>query len=223
MDGEKDNGYHSNDNELEVEDDDIENHILEDLQYDVDETALEEPDYDTVRKQRFQRNQNAMKRFNTRIANETSYLNESEMLPAEEKAAILIQKHVRRLLGQRKYIEMLMEQFEKEEKLRREKTMEQVEEAKLLIENHQLEVQFEDYNVIRRNKAQRLSYYVITIQRAWRKHLSARAEKNNSADSNTTSDDKEQNSEIENTVIYERLAMRIVNRAIDKAIVKFQS
>ncbi|XP_039250784.2 uncharacterized protein LOC120328382 [Styela clava] len=223
MDGEKDNGYHSNDNELEVEDDDIEIHILEDLQYDVDETALEEPDYDTVRKQRFQRNQNAMKRFNTRIANETSYLNESEMLPAEEKAAILIQKHVRRLLGQRKYIEMLMEQFEKEEKLRREKTMEQVEEAKLLIENHQLEVQFEDYNVIRRNKAQRLSYYVITIQRAWRKHLSARAEKNNSADSDTTSDDKEQNSEIENTVICERLAMRIVNHAIDEAIVKFQS
>lgn len=220
MEGDKDNGYHSNDNEFEDESgehrDVMENSMLEDLRYDVDENVLAEPDYDAVRKERFQRNQNVMKRFNAHIANATVYSNELVTHSIEENAAIFIQKHVRGFLAQRKYIEMLVEQFEKEEKLRREKTLEQVEEAKLLIENHQLEVQFEDYNVIRRNKAQRLAYYVIIIQRAWRKYMSGKFHKNN--DKSMLEGNEEWNEKEFTVTESDTIASHIVENAINNAI-----
>ncbi|XP_071951323.1 uncharacterized protein [Antedon mediterranea] len=54
--------------------------------------------------------------------------------------------------------------------MRMRKIQQQVEEGELLIENHKLQVEFEDNHCIRRNRTQLLVSRVITIQRAWRKY-----------------------------------------------------
>ncbi|XP_033117171.1 uncharacterized protein LOC117117096 isoform X1 [Anneissia japonica] len=52
--------------------------------------------------------------------------------------------------------------------MRMKKIQQQVEEGELLIENHKLQVEFEDNHCVRRNRTQLFVSRVITIQRAWR-------------------------------------------------------
>ncbi|XP_071798391.1 uncharacterized protein [Asterias amurensis] len=95
-------------------------------------------------------------------------LHQADSLSNQEKAAICIQSYFRGFIARKKYVEILYDQFNKEEEWRAARTQRQVEEGELLIENHKLEVEFEENHCVRRNKLQRFTTNVITIQRAWR-------------------------------------------------------
>nr|XP_006811401.1 PREDICTED: SUN domain-containing protein 2-like [Saccoglossus kowalevskii] len=75
--------------------------------------------------------------------------------------------------------------------MRMQRTLKQVEEGELLVENHKLEVEFDDNTSIRRNRSRFYISKIITIQRAWRAYLKSRSLKDNnelSCDSDSTVD-----------------------------------
>ncbi|XP_022093890.1 uncharacterized protein LOC110981038 isoform X3 [Acanthaster planci] len=116
-------------------------------------TSLACPDFNAMRSERRDRTRATM---------------QADTLSRQDKAAICIQSHYRGYLARKKYVELLFEQFNKEDERRAARTRRQVEEGELLIENHKLEVEFEENHCIRRNRLQRYTAHVITIQRAWR-------------------------------------------------------
>ncbi|XP_070539372.1 IQCJ-SCHIP1 readthrough transcript protein-like isoform X2 [Ptychodera flava] len=120
-------------------------------------------------------------------------------LSKEEKAAICIQCHFRGYLGRKKYLELLYEQFNQEEEMRMQRTLKQVEEGELLVENHKLEVEFDDNTSIRRNRSRYYITKVITIQRAWRAYLLNKANRDNllSCEEADQEDDDEDESPLE--------------------------
>ncbi|XP_072033868.1 uncharacterized protein [Amphiura filiformis] len=130
--------------------------------------SLDSPDVNTMRQDRRDRTRAAMLALDPALTK--SVLPKSHNLSIEEQAAICIQCHFRGYLGRQRYIQLLYEQFAQEEEMRRLRTLRQCEEGELLIENHKLEIEFEDNHCIRRNRSQRFLSNVITIQRAWRKY-----------------------------------------------------
>ncbi|XP_071839105.1 uncharacterized protein [Apostichopus japonicus] len=91
-------------------------------------------------------------------------------LTLEENSAICIQRYFRGYQGRKRYLQALILKFEEEERLRSKKTLQQLEEGELLLENHRLEVELEDNQCLRRNKEQRRLSQILTIQRAWKKY-----------------------------------------------------
>ncbi|XP_064614842.1 uncharacterized protein LOC135479055 isoform X2 [Liolophura sinensis] len=136
------------------------------LLVDTTDLQLNQPDMEKVRHDRMDRNRHLMSAVNPSVANQV--LPTTDNLPREHKAAVCIQRHVQGHLDRKRYVQLLLEQFEEEEKMRLEKTMKQVEEGQLLVENHQLEVEFDDNQTTRRNKKRHYLSNVITLQRAWR-------------------------------------------------------
>ncbi|XP_078483931.1 uncharacterized protein LOC144744093 [Ciona intestinalis] len=129
--------------------------------------ASVQPNLNQIREERLQRTYDILSEISPYYAKEVMHINKE--LSKEDAAAVCIQKHFRGYLGRKVYLERLMDYFEHEEELRKIKERDQMEEAELLIKNHQLENEIEDEILGEKNRQRRKLYYVITIQRAWRK------------------------------------------------------
>ncbi|XP_072180631.1 uncharacterized protein [Diadema setosum] len=116
---------------------------------------------------------------------------QNDKLTREERAAVRIQACYRGHLARKLYLQLLLQQFDKEEDQRRKRMLRQCEEGELLLENHRLQVEFEDNRCVRRNKLQRYESKIITIQRAWRnyKRRKVRLSPDNEPDSGDEDDD----------------------------------
>ncbi|KAL5004856.1 hypothetical protein ScPMuIL_018312 [Solemya velum] len=130
---------------------------------------LDKPDIQKLRQDRMERNKKTMKAADSGIA-EKLFPEKSKKSP-EEAAAICIQKHFRGYMSRKKYVEYLFEQFTREEQKQLLRVQQQMEEGELLVENHKLEVLFDDDNTVRRNKDRNFRSKIILIQRQWRAHL----------------------------------------------------
>ncbi|XP_076454372.1 uncharacterized protein LOC143289262 isoform X2 [Babylonia areolata] len=134
-------------------------------------TALDEPNYDQMRDDRMQRTGQAMRAVDAGLTSQLlPECGGAARLSAEDRAAVVIQKHFRGHLGRKVYIERLFLKFEEEERQREAKMMQQVEEGELLVDNHKLEVLLDEGQTVRRNRDRQHICKVITIQRAWRAH-----------------------------------------------------
>ncbi|CAK8690526.1 unnamed protein product [Clavelina lepadiformis] len=144
--------------------------LVQDLQLEVPEPTLNTPDYNQMWSDRMVRNMQLISNVSPSFVN---IQNNESIKSQEEKAAICIQKYYRGYLGRRIYLKYLQEQFVKEEEARKLIQIKQVEEAELLIENHQLEVDISDESIALKNRKLRMQYYVTIIQRAWRRYHEA--------------------------------------------------
>ncbi|XP_001635599.2 uncharacterized protein LOC5515469 isoform X1 [Nematostella vectensis] len=132
------------------------------------DASLYRPDINTIRQDSFKRSRQAMAAIDPGLTRQI--LHESNALDKQEKAAILIQSQVRGYLARKQYVDLLFEQYEKEEEERLAKSRQQVEEGELLVENYKLSTEMIENSCTRRNLQRRLECSVITIQRAWRRH-----------------------------------------------------
>ncbi|XP_038050435.1 uncharacterized protein LOC119723710 isoform X2 [Patiria miniata] len=145
-----------------TDDDDDHQHVLDTTT----NTSLACPDFNAMRSERRDRTRATMQALNPGLTK--TVLPEAETLSRQDKAAVCIQSRYRGYLARKKYVELLFEKFNKEDEWRAARARRQVEEGELLIENHKLELEFEENHCIRRNRLQRYTAHVITIQRAWR-------------------------------------------------------
>lgn len=134
-------------------------------------STLEDIDPNKIRNDRHERNLQTMMAADSEIAKKMFPQDFCKPNSQTEKAAVTIQKYARGYLGRKKYVELLCDQFEKDQSLMQLKIQEQVEEGELLVENHRLEVLLDDNRTRRRNKSRHYINDIITIQRAWRSYL----------------------------------------------------
>eukprot|EP00057_Strongylocentrotus_purpuratus_P025755 XP_011680229.1 PREDICTED: uncharacterized protein DDB_G0283697 isoform X4 [Strongylocentrotus purpuratus] len=130
--------------------------------------SLSCPDLKALRKEREDRTRATMQAVDPALTR--TLLPENIDSSAEDKAATRIQSSYRGHLGRKLYLQLLLQQFNRDEEQRRNHMLKQVEEGELLLENHRLEVEFEDNICVRRNRLQRYESRIITIQRAWRNY-----------------------------------------------------
>ncbi|XP_071086652.1 IQCJ-SCHIP1 readthrough transcript protein-like isoform X2 [Haliotis cracherodii] len=116
-------------------------------------------------------------------------------LSQAERAVVCIQRYFRGYKGRQLYRDLLFERFEEEERMRQEKTMQQVEEGQLLVDNHKLEVLLDDDTTTRRNRDRHYLSQVITIQRAWKGHLRHKHENKKKLDHSLPEEDVTSSSE----------------------------
>ncbi|KAK3600241.1 hypothetical protein CHS0354_032775 [Potamilus streckersoni] len=137
------------------------------------DTSLDQLDFNILREERFKRNNTFLKSVNPIIAAE--FLPKIEKnISAEERAVVTIQRYFRGYLARKRYVDLLFEQFEREEKEQNLKKVKQVEEGELLVENHWLEVLIDDDKTTRHNRDRLLRSHVIVIQRAWRAYIDSK-------------------------------------------------
>lgn len=134
-------------------------------------STLEDIDPNKIRNDRHERNLQTMMAADSEIAKKMFPQDFCKPNSQTEKAALTIQKYARGYLGRKKYVELLCDQFEKDQSIMQLKIQEQVEEGELLVENHRLEVLLDDNRTRRRNKSRHYINDIITIQRAWRSYL----------------------------------------------------
>ncbi|XP_061192982.1 uveal autoantigen with coiled-coil domains and ankyrin repeats-like isoform X2 [Saccostrea echinata] len=134
-------------------------------------STLEDIDPNKIRNDRHERNLQTMMAADSEIAKKMFPQDFCKPNSQTEKAAVTIQKYARGYLGRKKYVELLCDQFEKDQSIMQLKIKEQVEEGELLVENHRLEVLLDDNLTRRRNKSRQYITDIITIQRAWRSYL----------------------------------------------------
>ncbi|XP_067668533.1 IQCJ-SCHIP1 readthrough transcript protein-like isoform X1 [Haliotis asinina] len=154
---------------------------------------LDQPDYQQMRDDRMGRNRRAMQALDPGVLKEI--LPKNCELSQVEKAALCIQRYFRGYKGRQLYRDLLFERFEEEERMRQEKTMQQVEEGQLLVDNHKLEVLLDDDRTTRRNRDRHYLSQVITIQRAWKGHLRNKHENKKKLDRSLPEEDVTSNSE----------------------------
>jgi len=95
----------------------------------------------------------------------------AEQMALASAAALTIQRHVRGLLGRRRYAARLWEVYaEEEERQRLEKDRVLVEETEILVEARKAIIDMEELETTKRNAERLLVSRVVTIQRAWRSH-----------------------------------------------------
>lgn len=150
---------------VDVENEDDRPNELNDLLNNAKIHILEQPNMGALRKERIERDRTAMKIVSPSVAN---HVMGKGAIKKDEAAAVCIQRHFRGYIGRKEYLQLLYEQFEKDEAERLEKIRQQVEEGEIIVDNYHLKQEMEENDCLRRNKRRQENCSAVTIQRVWR-------------------------------------------------------